>query len=101
MKRITQIVLMAAGFFWLTACHKNAITGKSSLNLVPESEMISMSLTEYDKFLQQNPPLPASDQRVAMVKRCGARIEGAVNRIYAEKNATKDLEGFKWEFNVV
>jgi len=99
MKRITFSLLIAGTIFY--GCQTNAVTGKKSLQLVSESEMISMSLTEYDKFLAENPPLPASDQRVMMVRNCGSRIQKAVDQFYAQKNATKDLEGFQWTFNVV
>jgi predicted Zn-dependent protease len=99
MKKVILLFFVSSLFF--ISCHKNAVTGKSSLNLIPESEMIGMSLTEYDKFLSQHPPLPATDERVVMVKRCGLKIQKAVEQFYAEKNASKDLEGFKWEFNVV
>jgi predicted Zn-dependent protease len=85
----------------VTACHKNAVTGKRAFTVIPESELISMSEQEYGKFLAQHPPLPESDSRVQMVKRSGARIQKAVERFHAEKNATKNLEGFAWEFNVV
>lgn len=84
-----------------TSCHRNAMTGKSALNLIPEQELITMSKTEYQKFLTEHPPLPASDSRVQMVRNCGERIQKAVEEIYAQKNATKDLNGFEWEFNVV
>jgi len=99
MKKITFSLLIAGTIFY--GCQTNAVTGKKSLQLVSESEMISMSLTEYDKFLAENPPLPASDQRVMMVRNCGSRIQKAVDQFYAQKNATKDLEGFQWTFNVV
>ena len=85
----------------LIACQKNAITGRRSLNLLPESEMIGMSLTEYDKFLTEHKPLPANDNRVVMVKTIGARIQQSVEKYYAEKGLSSQLEGFKWEFNVV
>jgi predicted Zn-dependent protease len=92
---IFTILLLSSG------CHKNAVTGKRALNLVPESELVGMSLTEYQKFLQEHPALPASDERVVLVKRVGARIQKAVEQYYAEKKATADLAGFQWEFNVV
>jgi predicted Zn-dependent protease len=82
-------------------CHKNAVTGKSSFTLIPESELIGMSVQEYGQFLSQNPPLPASDSRVALVRRCGTRIQKAVEDFHAQKNAKDDLAGFDWEFNVV
>jgi len=85
----------------LIGCHKNVVTGKRSMHLIPENELIGMSVTEYDKFLSQNPPLPDSDDRVKMVKSCGLRIQKAVEKYHADKGAAKNLEGFVWEFNVV
>lgn len=85
----------------VTACQKNAITGRRSLTLVPESEMISMSLTEYDKFLAEHKPLGATDKRVIMVRTIGAKIQASVEKYYAEKGLSAQLNGFKWEFNVV
>ena len=84
-----------------SSCLKNAITGKRSLELIPESEMISMSLTEYKTFLTQNPPLASNDERVTLVKRTGERIQKAVEQFYANKGLKKELDGFNWEFNVV
>src|SRR5438045_3505851 len=99
MKKIISSVLLATVF--LFSCHKNAVTGKRSLTLLPESEMMAMSFSEYDKFLAEHKTLPVTDERVVMVKRCGLRIQKAVEQFHAEKKLTKDLEGFQWEFNVV
>ncbi|MBA3681415.1 MAG: M48 family metallopeptidase [Bacteroidetes bacterium] len=99
MNKIIVSTFLASLLF--TSCTKNAVTGKRSLTLLPESEMVSMSLTEYSKFLSQHPPLPASDERVQMVKRSGLRIQKAVQKFYADKGLSKDLQGFNWEFNVV
>ncbi len=97
-KLLFSIITIAA---LVVACHKNAVTGKSSLALMPEGELISMSQQEYAKFLAEHPPLPQSDSRVSMVKRCGLRIQKAVEQFHAQKNASDHLEGFQWEFNVV
>jgi predicted Zn-dependent protease len=99
MKKLLILLLSASTLF--SGCHKNAVTGKRGLTLIPESELIGMSLTEYDKFLSEHPTLPVSDQRVVLVKKVGARIQHAVEQFYAEKKLTKELEGFAWEFNVV
>ncbi|MBX3164859.1 MAG: M48 family metallopeptidase [Bacteroidetes bacterium] len=97
-----KIILPAVAFSLLMyGCHKNAVTGKRSLSLVPENELIGMSVQQYAEFLQQNPPLPDSDERVQMVKRSGTKIQKAVEKYYADKGASKDLEAFQWEFNVV
>jgi predicted Zn-dependent protease len=99
MKKIILSSIIAFTLF--TACTKNAVTGKRSLTLIPESEMMAMSYTEYDKFLAQHPPLPASDDRVQMVQRCGIRIQKAVEKFYADKGLSNQLNGFNWTFNVV
>lgn len=85
----------------LIACQKNAITGRRSLNLVPESEMMTMSYSEYDKFLSQNKPLPETDKRVTMVRAIGVKIQKAVEKYYADKGLSAQLNGFQWAFNVV
>ncbi len=82
-------------------CQKNAITGRRSLNLVSEGEMMTMSFSEYDKFLSENKPLPETDARVTMVRRIGSKIQGAVEKYYADKGVSNQLDGFAWTFNVV
>lgn len=99
MKRIIIVTLFASFLFY--SCSKNAVTGKRSMTLLPESDMIAMSLREYDKFLSDHPPLPDYDDRVILVRRVGINIQKAVEQFYKEKNATKDLAGFNWTFNVV
>lgn len=94
---ITAFVLAAI----LIACQKNAITGRRSISLMPESEMIGMSLTEYDKFLAKHKPLPGSDKRTIMVKTVGSKIQKSVEKYYADKGLSSQLDGFKWDFNVV
>ena len=83
------------------SCHKNAITGRRSMDLIPESEMIGMSLTEYDKFLAEHKPLPAGDVRVDLVRKVGLGIQKSVEKYYTDKGLSSQLAGFKWEFNVV
>ena len=84
-----------------SGCYKNAVTGKRSMTLMPESELIGMSATEYDKFLAEHPPLGENDDRVKLVRGCGIRIQKAVEKFMADKGASKDLDGFNWTFNVV
>lgn len=98
---IKRFIIIASVGIFIIACSKNAVTGKRSMTLLPESEMMAMSFTEYDKFLAEHPPLPESDARVQLVKSCGTRIQKAVEQFYADKKASNDLKGFQWTFNVV
>lgn len=84
----------------LVSCSTVPLTGRRQLSLVPESDMISLSLTEYDKFISSN-KLSADKNKVAMVKRVGERIAKAVESYMSTAGLAKNLEGYKWEFNLV
>ncbi len=99
MKKITISLLLFTAVF--IACHKNAITGRRSANLMPETDLISMSLTEYDKFLAEHKPLPATDKRTMLVRNVGTKIQKSVEKYYTDKGLGSQLEGFQWSFNVV
>ncbi|MEO8588661.1 MAG: M48 family metalloprotease [Flavobacteriales bacterium] len=85
----------------LSACARVPITGRNQLNLLPESEMMAMSFSEYGQFLQQNTPLAVTDTRVAMVRRIGERLSKAATEYLNAHKAGDRIAGFAWEFNVV
>ncbi len=71
------------------------------MNLLPEKELIAMSLTAYSDFLKENPPAPASATDAALVKNVGLKISQAVAG-YLSKNGLSDrIKDYKWEFNLV
>jgi len=85
----------------LLSCSKVPITNRKQVSLIPEGELISLSLTEYQSFLKTNPPVVASDPKAIMVKQIGNRIQQSVTKYMAQNKLSKRLEGFKWEFNLV
>ena len=99
MKKISLSILLFGAL--LFACQKNAVTGRRSLNLVSESEMMTMSFSEYDKFLAEHKPLPDNNANVVLVRKVGAKIQKSVEKYYADKGLSSQLEGFQWSFNVV
>ena len=98
---MTKKIVLLAGILLLDACAKVPITGRRQLNLLPESEMMTMSLAAYQEFLGENAPLPAADDRVEMVQRIGSRLAAAATKFLKENGAADRVEGFNWEFNVV
>ena len=93
-------VMLIAIILTVMACSTVPLTGRRQLSLVPESDMISLSLTEYDKFIKTN-KLSSDKDKTAMVKRVGERIAKAVEGYMASQKLNKSLEGYKWEFNLV
>lgn len=83
------------------SCSKVPLTGRRQVSLLPESELISLSLGEYQGFLKQHPALSVNDDRTAMVKRCGLRIQNAATAYLKKHKLGKRVEGYKWEFNLV
>ena len=86
----------------LVACNTNAITGRKQLALFPESALQQQSITEYKSFLSSNKVLSETVNKDAeMVRRVGKRISKAITDYYTQKGLGKELEGYKWEFNLV
>jgi len=99
--RSVRVAAVLAVLVLVQACAKVPITGRRQLSLVNEGEMMGMALTQYQQFLQQNPPLPAGDARVKMVRRIGDRLAAAATSYLTDNGAADRVAGFQWEFNVV
>lgn len=98
-RRIISFLVIAS---LATSCTKNPITGRSQAKLLPESELRTMAITEYQQFLSQNKVISSSSNRDAeMVTRVGQRITKAVEDFYAQHGRSKDLEGYQWEYKLV
>jgi len=83
------------------SCSKVPILNRKQLNLLPESQLISMSLTNYQDFLQTNPPLPASESNAQLVTRVGQKVSSAVDLFMRQNKMADRIKGYNWEFNTV
>lgn len=84
------------------SCTKVPITGRKQMNLLPESELMKMSLTEYTKFLGTHSPMPDSDPNTQLVKKVGGNIKAAVQKFMSSnKKYKKRIAGYNWQFNLV
>ncbi len=84
------------------SCSTNSVTGRKQLKLFPEESLQQQALTEYKSFLSQNKVLTSGSNRDAeMVNRVGTRIARAITDYYTQKGLADELNGYKWEFNLV
>jgi predicted Zn-dependent protease len=99
MKRL----IVAASFLTLMAgCSQNSITGRNQLLLNNEADIQSMAAQQYAQFLSENKVVSTTANKDAeMVRRVGQRLTAAINTYYADKGLSKELEGYKWEYNLV
>jgi len=101
MKKIIAVLLVLGTIGFVVSCAKVPISGRRQLNLLPESQMMAMSFTAYQEFLDTNNVLPATNGNVIMVRRIGDKIKSSVEKYLADNGQSKRVEGFAWEFNVV
>jgi len=100
--RLLAVVGVMASCIFLTGCETVPITGRSQLNLVPESMVRSMAVQEYNSFLQSpETKLSTDSSKAAMVQRAGSRIAEAVERYMRANGMEDEIEGYEWEFNLV
>lgn len=84
----------------LSYCSTVPITGRQQLDLIPDDEMMAMSYQQYDEFLKTN-PVSADQEKTAMVKKVGGRIQVAVEQYFAEQGMSHALKDYQWEFNLI
>lgn len=96
--------LLATAFFWgslfVVSCYKNPVTGRSSVNLVDEGTLSSLSNQQYSSFLAEHKVVRGTSE-AGNVKQVGERLAAAVDQYFASKNQSSVLKGYKWEFNLV
>jgi len=97
--RRTVLALAGAGML-VWACSTVPITGRQQLNLVPDDQINAMAAAQYDTVLMTN-KLSTNKEQTAMVKRCGARIQKAVETYFKSKDQMAQLNGYEWEFNLI
>lgn len=95
-----KIVAFAIAVVIMVGCTTVPITGRRQLSLVSDAEMMAMSYEAYDQFLKEH-KLSRNAQATAMVKRVGKRIENAVEQYMAANGLQSELDGYKWEFNLI
>ena len=98
-KNILLIVIMLMSIFTYS-CSTVPVTGRNQLSLIPASQLMSMSFQQYDDFLKEN-KVSKDTKKTALVKRVGLKIQKSVEQYFAQKNLSKHLDGYAWEYNLV
>lgn len=95
--RISKVLLLTI----FMACSTVPLSERKQVNLLPEKELIAMSLTAYGDFLKEHPPVSPAEGNSAMVKQVGSRIATSVINYLRQNKLSDRVKGFKWEFNLV
>ncbi len=100
MKVFKLLVVMFGLLMVVHSCSTVPITGRKQVNLFPESQMVSMSLTQYDAFINEA-KLSTNKEQSEMVKKVGKKIAAAVESYLTANGYADEVKNFDWEFNLV
>jgi predicted Zn-dependent protease len=98
--RFARILVVLLFGIFLFACAEVPITNRQSLQLLPESQLATMSLQEYDKVLKEN-KLSTDQKQVEMVRRVGFKIAKAAEAFLADAGMQSQIQYLNWEFNLI
>jgi len=97
MKRaILAMLLIGLG----VGCQRVPLSGRNQLLLIPSSQLLPLSFTNYRQVLDTSRVVRSGDQ-AEMSKRVGARIQRGVEQYLRANNQSQRLNGFQWEFNLI
>jgi len=91
---------LVAALLLIVGCATVPVTGRKSLSLLPESQLLSMSLQQYNDVLKKS-KLSKDPEKVQMVKRVGERIARATEEFFREKGMASEINNYLWEFNLI
>lgn len=97
---IKRVIIFSLFGLVVLACSRVAVTGRQQLSLVSNADIIPMANQQYDSVVR-SAKLSSNQQQTAMVKNVGSRIQRAVEQYMAQNNASDELRGFQWEFNLL
>lgn len=94
---------ISAFFFFLVlifSCAKNPFTGKSTLALVPNSEILPSAFQQYGQFLTENKVI-AGTKEAKSVEFVGVKIKIAAEKWLNANGYQGYLNDYQWEYKLV
>ncbi|SEK44065.1 Peptidase family M48 [Aquimarina amphilecti] len=95
-----KIVVALGSVFLFLSCATNPFTGKQTLALVPNSQILPMAFQQYDQFLGENKVVKGTAD-AQMITRVGQKISKASERWLNANGYAGYLKDYKWEYNLV
>ncbi|NLA23740.1 MAG: M48 family metallopeptidase [Bacteroidales bacterium] len=99
MKKKYLYLIIAAGLLF-SACSNIPLINRKQVLLLPESQLVSMGITNYNDFLDTSDVI-SSGRDANNVEMVGRNIANAVERYLRDKGLEKRLKNFNWEFKLV
>ena len=99
MKLKLMISILAVAIFTI-GCATNPFTGKQTLALVPNSQILPMAFQQYSEFLSENKVVKnTSDSK--LVSDVGHKIAAAAEKYLKAHGYGEYLNEYRWDYNLV
>jgi len=100
MKHFNKIIISFLLMVAVISCATVKMTGRKQFNMVPNAQIFPASFAQYNGFLQQH-RVSNNQNQTERINRIGNRLIKAVKTYYKKKGWQADLQGYKWEVNLV
>lgn len=94
----TAVIVVSLIIF--ESCSTVPLTGRKQVSLLPESQLIGLSLTNYSEFMTSH-KLSQNIAQTKMVKEVGQNIAKAVANYLKSQGKESLIENYQWEYNLV
>lgn len=100
MKKICILGTLVGALILLSNCSSVPVTGRKQMLLVSDSEVLTLSLQEYDDFMK-TAPKSADKINTALVQKVGKNIANAVESYLKANGMADQISNYAWDFNLV
>lgn len=95
-----KIILTALGTLTLASCATNPVTGRKSLSIVSNTELMPAAYTQYAKVLKEGKVISGTTD-AKMVQTVGERLKYAAEKYYQDRGISSQLQGYQWQFTLL
>jgi predicted Zn-dependent protease len=100
MKNIKIILTSLTIVLLFNSCTRVPITGRRQTNLLPESDLMAMALTNYNQVLTES-KLVTTGANAESIKRVGERISKAVTVYMNSHGYESRIANYNWQFSLI
>ena len=97
---IMKKIIFLLALLFIVSCTTNPFSGKKTMALVPNSQILPMAFQQYDEFLASHNVINNTSD-AAMVKSVGVKITKAAERYLNANGYEGYLKDYKWDYNLV
>lgn len=97
---LRRLLIAFCLLFFLVTCAEVPLTHRKSLQLLPQSQLLGLSLQQYSKVLKDS-KLSSDQEKTQLVKRVGGRIAVAAEGFLKDSGLGWQIKDYQWEFNLI